>query len=428
MVKKMMKTDRKTIIGFFPGFFDIGETYHLIKIAKCYQEQGGKVIIFSHGGDYEYLANEQNFEIIRMNPIARGPDITRYFLENSDQDSINLINEQASVYQKSGIKILIQTSSYLDCLFTPYVAKVPLISIISGTLAPPYYKENIATYPEIFDNYLKRLVPQMIKNRINNWYTLAHKGPITRKFNRIAKKININKHFNCFHDIILGDHTLFCDDIEFLGITPTIKYPSEDFIGPILSDDFSHSEVSGGDHEIEKHLKRPGKSILLTMGSSKIMKEIFSDILKFLNQTNYNVIATYMDMLPEDEAERFNDNILLKKFIPNITKLHPRVDLSIIHGGRGTVYNAAYSGKPAIGVPLNGEQQYNIESLARHGVAKKVSKTFFKKENLLKAIEEIFVNYEDYLENAKTLANNLSKPEGDKKATQRIIEITKENL
>jgi hypothetical protein len=120
MVKKMMKTDRKTIIGFFPGFFDIGETYHLIKIAKCYQEQGGKVIIFSHGGDYEYLANEQNFEIIRMNPIARGPDITRYFLENSDQDSINLINEQASVYKKSGIKILIQTSSYLDCLLTPW--------------------------------------------------------------------------------------------------------------------------------------------------------------------------------------------------------------------------------------------------------------------------------------------------------------------
>jgi UDP:flavonoid glycosyltransferase YjiC (YdhE family) len=428
MVKKLMNTDRKPLIGFFPGFFDIGETYHLIKIAKCYQDQGGKVIIFSHGGDYEYLANEQGFEIIRMKPIAHGPDITRYFLEHSDEDIINLINEQISIYQKSGIKVLVQTSSYLDCLLTPYAAKVPLISIISGTLAPPYYKENIATYPEIFDNYLKRLVPQMIKNRINNWYTLAHKGPITRKFNRIAKKININKRFNCFHDIILGDHTLFCDDINFLGITPTIKFPSEDFIGPILSNEFINSEISSGDHEIEKHLNRTGKSILLTMGSSKIMKEIFLDILNVLNQTNYNVIATYMDMLSDDEAKRFNDNILLKKFIQNITELHTRVDLSIIHGGRGTVYNVAYSCKPAIGVPLNGEQQYNIESLVRHGTAKKVSKTFFKKEELLKAIEEIFVNYEKYLENAQTLANNLSKPEGDKKATQRIIEITKENM
>jgi UDP:flavonoid glycosyltransferase YjiC (YdhE family) len=423
-----MNTDRKPLIGFFPGFFDIGETYHLIKIAQCYQEQRGKVIIFSHGGDYEYLAKEQGFEIIRINPIAHGPDITKYFLDHSDEDIINLIEDQVSIYQKSGIKLLVQTSSYLDCLLTPYIAKVPLISIISGTLSPPYYKENIASYPEFFENYLKRLVPHIIKNRINNWYTLVHKGPITRKFNRIAKKININKRFNCFHDIILGDHTLFCDDIEFLGITPTLEYPPEDFIGPILSEDFLQKEVTGGDHEIEKHLKRPGKSILLTMGSSKIMKEIFLDILNVLNQTNYNVIATYMDMLPDNETNRFNNNILLKKFIPNVTKLHPRVDLSIIHGGRGTVYNAAYSGKPAIGVPLNGEQQYNIESLARHGAAKKVSKTFFKKENLLNAIEEIFVNYEKYLENAQNLANNLSKPEGDKKATQRIIEIAKQNM
>ncbi len=56
MVEKMINSDKKPLIGFFPGFFDIGETYPLIKIAKCYQELGGEVIIFSHGGDYEYLA------------------------------------------------------------------------------------------------------------------------------------------------------------------------------------------------------------------------------------------------------------------------------------------------------------------------------------------------------------------------------------
>jgi hypothetical protein len=424
----MSNADRKPLIGFFPGFFDIGETYHLIKIAGRYQEQGGEVVILSHGGDFEYLAKDNGFKITRMDPIASGPDITQYFLTHSDEEIINLIREQVSIYQKSGIKALVQTSSYLDCLLTPFVANVPLISIISGTLAPPYYKDNIATYPEFFDNYLKKLVPQQIKNRINNWYTLTYKGPITKKFNRIAKRININKSFNCFHDIILGDHTLFCDDIEFLGINPTKKYPSENFIGPILTDEFFNSKAQKEDQEIEKHLKRPGKSILLTMGSSKIMKDIFQEILHTLNQTNYNVIATYMDMLTENDAEKLNENILLKKFIPNITALHQKVDLAIIHGGRGTVYNAAYSGKPAIGIPLNGEQQYNIESLTRHGAGLKVSKTFFKKENLLKVIEEIFENYDTYQKNAKTLASTLSKPEGDKKATQRIIEITSQNM
>ena len=76
----MIKTDEKPLIGFFPGFFDIGETYPIIKIAKRYQELGGNVIIFSHGGDYEYLAKEQSFKIKRIEPIACGPDITRYFM------------------------------------------------------------------------------------------------------------------------------------------------------------------------------------------------------------------------------------------------------------------------------------------------------------------------------------------------------------
>ena len=47
----MINLDKKPLIGFFPGFFDIGETYPLIKIAQCYQKEGGKIVIFSHGGD-----------------------------------------------------------------------------------------------------------------------------------------------------------------------------------------------------------------------------------------------------------------------------------------------------------------------------------------------------------------------------------------
>jgi hypothetical protein len=331
------------------------------------------------------------------------------------------------IYQNSEIKALVQTSSYLDCLLAPFFAKVPLISIISGILAPPYIQANYATYPDNFENNFTRLVPKFIKNRINKWYILNYKGPITKKINRIAKKTNINIHFKCFHDLILGDYTLLCDDMKFLGIKPTKEYPEKNYMGPILADDLFKIK-NKEDVEIEKHLDKPGRSILLTMGSSNIMKGIFLEILKILNQTNYNVIATYMNILTEDELPKLSDNILLKKFIPNITALNRKVDLAIIHGGRGTVYNAAYSGKPAIGIPLNGEQQYNLENLARHGAALRLSKTFFKKEKLLKAIEDIFDNYDMYLKNAKDLAQKLPRSEGDKNAAHRILEITTQNM
>lgn len=420
----MINSDKIPLIGFFPGFFDIGETYTLVKIAKRYQEIGGKVIIFSHGGNYEYLAKEQGFKITRIKPIASGPEITKYFMKQSDEDIIKLIRNQSVVYQNSGIKALVQTSSYIDCLLLPFIAKVPLISIISGCLAPPYNFTYYATYPDNFENFFTQLVPKFVKNRINNWYILNYKGPITKKFNRIAKKINIKTRYRCFQELILGDYTLLCDDMEFLGVKPTNKFPAKNYIGPILSDNLFKQNLKKENNRIEKHLKKPGKSILLTMGSSPIMKDTFVEILKILNQTNYVVIATCSDILKENELPLFNDNILLKKFIPNIAKLNEKVDLAIIHGGRGTVYTAAYSGKPIIGIPLNGEQQYNLENLVRHGMALGLSKKFFTKNKLLNSLKEIFDNYDKYLKNAQTIASKLPKPEGDKKAANRIFEIT----
>jgi UDP:flavonoid glycosyltransferase YjiC (YdhE family) len=364
----MIKLDKKPLIGFFPGFFDFGETYPLIKIAKRYQELGGEVVVFSHGGKYEYLAEEQGFKIIRIKPIANRIDNTRYFLEWNDEDLIRMISSEALVYRNAGIKALVQTSSYLDCLLASRAAKIPLITVISGTLTPPYYWDNYATYPDDKENYFTRLIPQYLKNRITNYYTLKYKGPIIRKFNRIAKKIVINKRYRNFQDLRLGDYTLISDDIEFLDLKPTRDFPAKNYIGPILPDDpFEQKAIK--DEEIENHLKKPGKSILVTMGSSFIMKELFLRVINFFNHTDYNVIATYTSILNDNELPELNDNILLKKFITNIGELNQKVDLAIIHGGRGTVYTAAYSGKPAIGIPLNGEQQYNLDNLVRHGMA-----------------------------------------------------------
>ncbi|KYK25318.1 hypothetical protein AYK24_05100 [Thermoplasmatales archaeon SG8-52-4] len=419
----MIKSDTKPLIGFFPGFFDLGESYPIIKIAKRYKKLGGKIVIFSHGGNYEYLAGEQGFEIIKIEPILSGPNQIKYFQKESDENIIKLIKNQALIYQNAQIEALVQTSSYLDCLIAPIYAKIPLISIISGILAPPYIQANYATYPDNFENNFTRFVPKYVKNRVNKWYTLNYRGPIAKKINRIAKKINININFKRFHDIILGNHTLFCDDINFLGVKPTKRFPQKNYIGPILSDDIFKTHIIKDD-DIEKHLNRLGKSILLTMGSSKVMRGIFLETLKTLNQTNYNVIATYTDLLNEEEIPNLNDNILMKKFIPNIIELSKRVDLVIVHGGRGTIYNAAYSGKPAIGIPLNGEQQYNIENLVRKGTAKLLSKTYFRKEMLLKAIIEIFDNYNTYLKKAEILSKSLPKPEGDINAARRILEIT----
>lgn len=421
----MIKLDGKPLIGFFPPFDCLGDTYPLVKIAKCYQTLGGEVIFFSHGGEYENLAVEQGFEVIRIKPVVN--NATYYFgtLQHDTEDITRIIKNEVAAYKDSGIKLLAQPNVSFGCIIAARAAKIPLVAIISGTRIPPYYQANYATYPDIFENVFTRLFPKYLKNRIINWLTLNYRGTIVKKINQIAKEFNIDFHLRCENDIILGDYTLVCDDIEFLGLKPTKEFPAENYIGPILSDDLFEKQSNQIDYEIEKHLRRSGKSVLLTMGSTGD-KEIFLKILKTLNATDYNVIAIYTNILKEEECPILNENILLKKFVPDMGKVNRIVDLAIIHGGRGTVYTAAYSGKPALGIPRDiVEQQYNLDCLVRHGTAMRLSKKFFSEEKLLQEIEEIFENYDVYLHNAQTLARKLPKPEGDKNAAQRLIEIVK---
>ena len=145
-----------------------------------------------------------------------------------------------------------------------------------------------------------------------------------------------------------------------------------------------------------------------------------------MNKTNYNVIAVYADIVKSNEIPDLNDNILLKKFVPSIKKVNEMVDLAIIHGGRGTIYTAAYSGKPIIGIPMHIEQQYNIDCLVRHGIGLRLSKKFFKPKNFLQAINEIFDNYDTFFKNAQKLSAKLQKTPMEDKALQILMRILDE--
>ena len=161
------------------------------------------------------------------------------------------------------------------------------------------------------------------------------------------------------------------------------------------------------------------------MGSTGV-KSIFLEIINELSKTNYNVIAVYTNLLDKNNLPEVADNILLKKFVPlgNILK---HVDLAITHGGRGTIYQIADSGTPAICIPFFQEHQGNIDNLVRKGCAIRLSKKFFKKEMLLKSIDKIFRNYENYLINAQKLSKLLQNERGEEVAAKRIFEILEEN-
>jgi UDP:flavonoid glycosyltransferase YjiC (YdhE family) len=429
---KNQKNVEKPLIGFFPFFNSLGEVVPLVKIAKLYMDQGGKAVFFSHGGAYENMAEDIGCKVIRLNHwlegnrrklkklMDKGVTHEKWIIAPYEEKFIKKsIEEEIEAFNETGVK-LVASAFNLTCSISARALKIPLVVIISGTNIPLYFESNLATFPENYENFFTKLLPESIKNHIANWYLLNNKM-LVRRFNKFAKKYNVPP-LRCFNDILLGDQTLVCDDIKFLELTPTKEFPSENYIGPIFQGNALRKQQDDADTKILNHLKKPGKSILLSMGSSGDIS-LFLKILEALNKTQYNVVAIYTNILNKNKLPKTHENILLQEFVPSIETILQNIDLAIIHGGRGTVYSVAYSGKPAIGIPMYFEQQYNLDNLVRHGAAIRLSKIYFNQTKFLEAVNQIFDNYAEFSRNAKILAEKLTKDSGEKRAVERLIEI-----
>ena len=422
----------KPLIGFFPCFSSMGETIPLVKIAKSYMEIGGKAIFFSHTGKYEYLAENIGCKVVRLGNLMGDyqDEILQLYREGAPFEKIMIcqfkektiegaVKEEVEAFTKSRIDLIVSAFSPTSSI-SASALKIPLVVVASGTAIPPYYKSGFATFPESYENFFTKLLPKSLKNRIAKWYLLNNKR-LVKEFNKVATKYQV-RPFKYGNDIFYGDHTLVCDDINFLGIQPSEDFPLENYIGPLVAGDLFKEQKNKIDFDVINHLKRPGKSIVLVMGSAYKFDRLLLRIVEALNESDYNVIAVYPNPKNKDKLPETNENILFKEFVP-LDEILKKVDLAITHGGRGTIYTIAYSGKPAICIPLFLEHQYNIDNLVRHGCAIRESWKYFKPRELLRSINKIFDNYDTYLKNSKKLAEKLQKEDGAKKAVKRLMEI-----
>jgi len=423
-----IKKNNKSLVGFFPLFFNISETGRAVLVAKRYQELGGKVIFFSHGGEYEYFAKDLGFDIVGVKPHLTEDIINRYFLIARGEKKGEIypnsflsesVENEIKVFEETGIKALVSTNNEPPAI-SARAAKIPLIAITTGAGRFQY------SIPDNYENNFTKFIPQSMKIPLFNWM-LPRTKTYLKPFNILAKKYN-SKPLKSTMDLYSGDVTLITNFLEFINIFPNQQqFPTEDYVGIILLEEifkknFSEKQTKTANQEIFNHLKGSQKSILFSMGSSGD-KKLFLKILDELNHTSYRVIAVYTNILKDLELPILNENILLKKYVPSLAQLHRMVDLSIIHGGQGTVYTAAYSGKPIIGYPMQFEQHLNLEKIVGHGAGLILSKKFFDGKKLLGSIENIFDNYTYFLKNAQALARKLPVPEGDKNAAIRISQI-----
>ncbi|KAF1751900.1 hypothetical protein GCK72_018454 [Caenorhabditis remanei] len=175
---------------------------------------------------------------------------------------------------------------------------------------------------------------------------------------------------------------------------------------------------------LDKLLDEREKTVYLSFGSvirSADMPEDYKNgvIEMMKSMPNVTFIWKYED---EDDIEirkNIPSNVHLMAWLPQPALLaDSRLSLFVTHGGLGSVMEVAYSGIPAIVIPLFFDQPMNGEMLKRHGGAEVYSKFDLKDSQKLSGVVQKMLN-SDYSRNAKRLSNLLQKQPID--PTDRLI-------
>ncbi|PIC25881.1 hypothetical protein B9Z55_018638 [Caenorhabditis nigoni] len=150
--------------------------------------------------------------------------------------------------------------------------------------------------------------------------------------------------------------------------------------------------------EYENILQERESTVLISFGSvyrSFQMPDNFKAGLIKMFESLPDV--TFIWKYEEDDAEfkkRLPKNVHLKKWVPQTDLLaDKRVKVFMTHGGLGSTMEVAYSAKPALMVPISGDQPQNALMLARHGGAVPYDKFELQDgEKLTRVMKEMVTN------------------------------------
>jgi len=102
------------------------------------------------------------------------------------------------------------------------------------------------------------------------------------------------------------------------------------------------------------------------MGSSALPRYLRMAALA-LRDSGHNVVIATTSILDPAELEPLPENVYATRYLP-APQVNELADVTVIHGGQGTVQMACWAGTPAVGVALQFEQQANLDMLARAGM------------------------------------------------------------
>lgn len=408
----------KKILLFAPAAFNLAETTRMIEIAKgiTRHEAANKAFeihFMSDGGELEHLIEEEGFPLKRMKPRLTPEKIEYIYKVDKGEkfapaftrrEMIERVENEVE-YLKELHPTAVITGSYVTIPITCRIVKIPLVWVIQSTWLEDFFSTGAGMTDNIKFRPFKAIADWMVLLFINFWIRYGLLNPI----NQAARYFGVEGYQSIF-DYWRGDVTLVAEPAEF---SEAELPPNHYFTGPLIArQNFPiPEEVKNIPHDVPL--------IYFTMGSSGT-PEIVANIIESFRGKPYRVLAPVKFQLDRIPDVRIPSNVIVTDWLPahEVNKL---ADLSVIHGGVGTVMTAAYAGKPVVGVGMQPEQDANIACLVRKGFAIRVPKSRDPSRMVQGAIRLLLTD-EDARHKAEEFSKIMEAWDGPKMAAELLYE------
>jgi UDP:flavonoid glycosyltransferase YjiC (YdhE family) len=406
---------RKSLL-FAPAAYDLAETTRMIEIAKAVARHpdAGRafdVRFISDGGDFEHLIEEEGFPLHRLEPRLTPEKIEFIFKVDKGETFAPVLSQTEALAMIDGEVRFLQewkpaavvTGYYITIPVSCRIGKIPLVWVIQSTWLEDFFAHGAGTTDGIRFRPLKAAADRFLMLLLSVFIRYAMLNPV----NRAAAHYGVPGYKTVF-EYWRGDLTLVAEPEEFTGVRLPEGYH---YIGPLIArQNFPLPDAV-------RSIPHDRPVIYFAMGSSGT-PEIVARIVESFAGRPYRVIAPIKSHLEKIPGVRIPPNVLVTDWLPAL-EANRLADLSLIHGGIGTVMTAAYAGKPVVGVGMQPEQMANIAALVRKGFAIQVAKSKDPSKKVQHAIRRL-LDDEEAKQKAGEFAKVMEKWDGPKAAADLL--------
>jgi hypothetical protein len=403
---------------FAPCAYNLAETTRMLQIAKGVRDVDRRgnafdVRFMSEGGEFEALIEQAGFPVEPMRPRIT-PEKIEYAYKVDKGEALGAVFSTEEIIEKIDGEldwlravqpVAIVTGSYVTVPVTHRILDVPLVWVVQSTWLEDFFTSGAGMTTDLRPAFVKRIADFGIFELLNLWMRVGLLHPL----NKAAKHYGV-AGFDTMFEYWRGDLNLVAEPPDLTGAELPDDYH---FIGPVIArQDFPIPRaVLDLPHDLPL--------VYFAMGSSGT-PEIVARVVEGFADQPYQVVAPVRSMLGHVDDVHVPDNVLVTDWLPAL-EVNRMADISVIHGGIGTVMTAALAGKPIVGVGMQPEQTANLAAIARHGFAIRVPKSTDPSDQILEAARRLLAD-DDAKRAARDYAESLAQWNGPANAARLLVD------